>query len=103
MLRLLFVFWKNFEKCLERTHGILVFQNFWRTITLENQYLSLCPLFFIKFLFFHQMIALQNYEKCFLFNLKRSFCFQDIQIFVIFSFPFHIFQIQKDKWKWNNL
>ena len=33
------------------------------------------------------MIALQNYEKCFLFHLKSSFRCQDIQIFVIFSFP----------------
>ena len=42
-------------------------------------------------------------EKCFLFHLKNSFCSQDIQIFVIFYPPFHTFQIQKDKWKWNNL
>ena len=43
------------------------------------------------------------YEKCFLFDLKGSFRSRDIQIFVIFSLPFHCFQIQKDKWKWNNL
>ena len=42
-------------------------------------------------------------EKCFLFHLKSSFRSRDIQIFVIFSHPFHTFQIQKDKWKWNNL
>ena len=28
---------------------------------------------------------------------------RDIHIFVIFSIPFHTFQIQNDKWKWNNL
>ena len=38
-----------------------------------------------------------------LFHLKSSFHAQDIQIFVIFSFLFHTSQIQKDKWKWNNL
>ena len=42
--------------------------------------------FFIKFLFFHQMIALQKLKKCFLFHLKSSFCSRNIQIFVIFPF-----------------
>ena len=42
-------------------------------------------------------------EKCFLFHPKSSFRSWDIQIFVIFYLPFHTFQIQKDKWKWNNL
>ena len=40
-------------------------------------------------------------------NLRRivysTFRSWDIKIFVIFSLPFHIFQIQKDKWNWNNL
>ena len=35
--------------------------------------------------------------------LKSSFRSRDIQILVIFSFPFHTFQIQNEKWKWNNL
>ena len=39
----------------------------------------------------------------FLSHQKSSFRSRDIQIFVIFSLPFHNFQIQKDKWKWNNL
>ena len=51
--------------------------------------------------FFHQ--PLKNYEKCFLFHLKSSFRFRDIQIFVIFALPFHTCQIQKDKRKWNNV
>ena len=38
-----------------------------------------------------------------LFHLKSSFCSQDIQIFVIFPLPLHTFQVQKNKWKWNNL
>ena len=42
---------------------------------------------FTKFLFFHQMIALKNYEKCFLFHLKSSFRSRDIQIFVFPAFP----------------
>ena len=46
----------------------------------------MCPLFFIKFLFFHHMVPFKNYEKCFLFHLKMYFRSRDIQIFVIFSF-----------------
>ena len=39
--------------------------------------------------------------KYFLFHLKSSFCAQDIQVFV-FLFLSTLFQIQKNKWKWNN-
>ena len=60
--------------------------------------------------YFHQIfIFSQNdspsktVKKCFLFHLKSSFRSRDIQIFVIFYLPFHTFQIQKDKWKWNDL
>ena len=49
------------------------------------------------------MIAYKNYKKCFLFHWKSSFLFWDIQIFTIFTLPFHNFQIQKDKRKWDNL
>ena len=48
------------------------------------------PLFFIKFLFFPQMITLQDLlKKCFLFHLKSSFRSEDILIFVVFSLLFH--------------
>ena len=59
--------------------------------------------FFIKFMFFCQKIVLKNYKNCFLFHRKSSFHSWYIQIFVISSLSFHTFQIQKDKWKWNNL
>ena len=42
---------------------------------------------FYQIFIFHQSIALKNYEKCFLFNLKSSFCSWDIQIFVFSSSP----------------
>ena len=42
-------------------------------------------------------------KNVFLFHLKSSFRSRDIQIFVIFSLPFHTVQIQKGKWKLNNL
>ena len=70
---------------------------------LQPKDFKLVSTIFIKFLFFHHMIALQIYEKCFLFNLKSSFRSRDIQIFVFFSLPLHTFQTQKDKWQWNNL
>ena len=46
---------------------------------------------------------LKTVKSVFLFHLKSSFRSQDIQIYAIFSFPFHTFQIQKDKWRWDNL
>ena len=53
------------------------------------------------FFILYHMIALQKLWKKLLFHLKSSFCSWDIHIFVIFPF-FSTFQIQKDKWKWNN-
>ena len=35
--------------------------------------------------------------------IEKTLRSQDIQFFVIFSPPFHTFQIQKDKWKCSNL
>ena len=55
------------------------------------------------FWFSLQMVTHQNYEKCFLFHLKSPIHSRNIQIFVIFSLPFHTLQIQKDKWNRNNL
>ena len=42
---------------------------------------------FYQIFIFHHMIALQNYEKNFLFHLKSSFPSRDIQIFVFPSSP----------------
>ena len=60
-----------------------------------------CVRYFLSnFYFFTKWYPFKNNKKYFLFRWKSSFCSQDIQIF---SFLFHTFQIQKDKWKWNNL
>ena len=60
-----------------------------------------CVSYFLSnFSFFHQVIAFQKLWKMFFISSNIS---QDIQIFVVFSFPFHTFQIQNDKLKWNNL
>ena len=45
----------------------------------------MCLLFFINFFFFTKWQPFKNYEKCFLFHVKISFCSQDIQIFVFLS------------------
>ena len=52
---------------------------------LKTDSLKLVSAFFLSFLFFHQMIALQKLKKCFLFYLKTYFNSRDIQVFVIFS------------------
>ena len=59
-----------------------------------------CVRYFLSNFYFQPF---KNYEKCFLFHLKSSFRSQDVQFFVIFSLPFHTVQVQKAKWKWNNL
>ena len=50
---------------------------------------SLCPLFFIKFLFFLQMIALQKLRKMFFISSKKLFSFSRYSNFCNFfpSFP----------------
>ena len=60
-------------------------------------------IFYHFFIFSTNDSPANNSEKCFLFHLKNSFCSWDIQIFLIFTLPFLTFQIQKNKWKWNNL
>ena len=72
-------------------------------VWLRYYFKNLCPLFFVKFLFFYQMIALPKPWKMFFFHLKSSFRSRDIKVFVFFPLPSHTFQIQKDKSKWNNL
>ena len=61
----------------------------------------MCPLLFINF-FLPNDSPLKTMKR-FLFRRKSSFSSRDIQVFVIFSPHFHTFQIQKGKWKWNNL
>ena len=65
--------------------------------------LKLVYAIFIKFLFFHQMIALKKICKMFLISSKKLFSFLRYSIFFYFSPRFHTFQTQKDKWMWNNL
>ena len=77
--------------CLQMLHISL------RKIFIHFLYLKLVSALFYQIFIFYQII------KCFLFHLKSSFRSQDIHIFVVFSLPFHTFQIQKNKWKWNDL
>ena len=52
-----------------------------------NLLLKLMSTIFYQIFISHQMIVLQNCEKCFLFHLKSSFRSRDIQIFVFSSSP----------------
>ena len=66
--------------------------------------LKLVPAIFYQFFIFSPNDSpSESVKNVFLFHLKISFRSQDIQVFEVFSLPFHTFQIQKDKWKWNNL
>ena len=60
-------------------------------------------IFYEIFIFSPNDSPSKTMKNVFFFNLKSFFRSQDIQVFVIFSPPFHTFQIQKDKWKYNNL
>ena len=59
-------------------------------VILNFPFLKLVSAIFHQIFIFHQMIALQNLWKCFLFHLKSSFRSWDIQIFVYLSFPFFL-------------
>ena len=60
-------------------------------------------IFYQIFIFSPNDSPSKTMKSVFLFHLKSSFRPRDIQIFVIFSLPLHNCQIQKDKWKQNNL
>ena len=54
---------------------------------LDDQFLKLVSAIFIKFLFFHQMIAFQKLWKMLFISSKKLFHSRDIQFFVFLSFP----------------
>ena len=62
-----------------------------------------CVIFYQIFIFLSNERPSKAMKNVFLFHLKSSFCSRDIKNYVIFSLPFHTFQVQKGKWKWNNL
>ena len=71
----------------DKRFGLCPFQsNAISNIVTRHTSLKLVSAIFYKMFIFHQMIALKNYEKCFLFYLKSSFRSRDIQIFVFPSF-----------------
>ena len=54
------------------------------SVSIENDMLKLVAIIFYQIFIFHQMIALWNYEKCFLFYLKNPFCSQDFHLHLFF-------------------
>ena len=59
---------------------------FCKWLTGKSSY-SVC----LPFLYVTKINPLKKHEKCFLFQLKCCFRYQDIQIFIIFVFPVHCF------------
>ena len=82
---------------------INVLVSIWQGPPSVMKVLKLVSAFFIKFLFFHQMITIQKLWKMFFTSSKKLFSFSRYSHFRIFSLPFHTFQTQTDKWNWNNL
>ena len=67
-------------------------------------YLKLVSTIFYRIFLFYQIIALQKLWKMFLISYKKHFSFSRYSNFCNFlPSIFHTLQIQKDKWKWNNL
>ena len=67
-------------------------------------FIKACVRYFLSyFIFSSDDRPSKTMKNAFLFHLESSFRSRDNQIFVIFSLLFHTFQIQKGKWKWNNL
>ena len=76
----------------------------WKKTMLQCKILKLVSAIFYQiFIFSSSDRPSKSMKNVFDFTLKNSFRSQDIQIFVFFSLPFHTVQIQKGKWKWNNL
>ena len=65
--------------------------------------LLVSAIFYQIFIFSLNDNPLKIMENVFLFYHNSCFCSRDIQTFVIFSLPFHTFQIQKDKFRYSNL
>ena len=71
--------------------------------------LKACVHYFLSnFYFFNQMIGLQKLWKMFFISSTKLFLVSRYSHFCIFFLPilflpFHTFQTQRDKWKWNNL
>ena len=56
--------------------------------------LKACVLYY---LYYSKRKHFKNSERCFLFYLKSSLRYRDIQFYLIFFFPFHSFQVLKKK------
>ena len=81
----------------------LKISDFWQHYVNMRFLLKLVFAIFYEIFIFSANDSPSKTEKYFLFHPKSSFHSQDIQIFVSFPLSFYTFQIQKDKWKWNNL
>ena len=85
-----------FVRKKERIPVILSFGRLWFSISLlyaeitSQEKILFLKLMFAIFLFFHQMIALKNDEKCFLFHLKSYYRSHNLQVFIYSIPPFSL-------------
>ena len=71
----------SFLDCIMKQMTIIIFR------VIFYWFLKLVSAIFIKFLFFHQMIALQKLRKMLFSSSKKLFSFSRYSIFVFLSFP----------------
>ena len=102
-LKKIFNFKIKFSFSIKNTHKKTTTLQQMNSGKIPNVVLKLASAIFIKFLFFHQTITLQKLWKAFFISSKKLFSFSRYSKFYIFSLLFHTFQIEKEKWKWNNL
>ena len=69
----------------------------------QKKTLKLVSTIFYQIFIFSSSDKPSKTVKNVLFHLKSSFRSRDIHFFLIFPLPFHTFDIQKGRWKWNNL
>ena len=68
-----------------------------------NRFKLVSAIFYQIFIFLPNDSPLKTMKNVFYFVSKAFFHSRDIQIFVIFALPYHTFQIEKSKWKSNNI
>ena len=84
-----FAFRSSFKQNARYKYLFIISWNNYKLKLIHVALSSLCPLFFIKFLFFHQMIGLQKLWKMFFISSKKLFPFSRYSNFCNFfpSFP----------------
>ena len=90
------------EYVLNLKHGLILMLKVLFTSQQTSVLFKACVCYFLS-KFFDQMIRFQKLWEMFFISSKKLFSFLRYSNFHNFSLPFHTFQIQNGKCKWNNL